>query len=157
MAARGDACLRTYRIAAIPGDGIGSEVIAAGVEALTACAKRDNGFTLGLPDGLWTPSGGVNQSGVAYQQVQNWLVGATQSGSCSASGTIWSCSYTRSGGYQALATWDTSQSCSNGTCSTKPQPAASQYLHYRDLAGNTFSIANGTVPVGAQPILLENQ
>ena len=35
---------RTYRIAAIPGDGIGTEVIAAGVEALTACAKRDGGF-----------------------------------------------------------------------------------------------------------------
>lgn len=36
--------MKTYRIAAIPGDGIGSEVISAGVEALTACAKRDGGF-----------------------------------------------------------------------------------------------------------------
>ena len=36
--------MRSYRIAAIPGDGIGTEVIAAGVEALTACAKRDGGF-----------------------------------------------------------------------------------------------------------------
>ncbi len=36
--------MRQYRIAAIPGDGIGHEVIAAGIEALNACAKRDGGF-----------------------------------------------------------------------------------------------------------------
>jgi len=117
----------------------------------------DNGYTLGLPDGLWTPTTGVDQAGIAYQQVENWLVGATQSGSCAASGTIWTCNYTRSAGYQAIAIWDTSQSCSNGVCSTQPQPAASQYLHYKDLAGNTSPITNGTVPVGAKPILLENQ
>jgi tartrate dehydrogenase/decarboxylase / D-malate dehydrogenase len=35
---------RTYRIAAIPGDGIGSEVIAAGTRVLELCAKRDGGF-----------------------------------------------------------------------------------------------------------------
>jgi tartrate dehydrogenase/decarboxylase/D-malate dehydrogenase len=38
--------VRTFRIAAIPGDGIGREVIAAGVEALQACAKRDGGFQI---------------------------------------------------------------------------------------------------------------
>lgn len=38
--------MKTYRIAAIPGDGIGTEVIAAGVEVLMALAKRDGGFTL---------------------------------------------------------------------------------------------------------------
>ena len=37
--------MRTYRIAAIPGDGIGSEVIAAGIEALSTVAKRDGSFT----------------------------------------------------------------------------------------------------------------
>jgi tartrate dehydrogenase/decarboxylase/D-malate dehydrogenase len=36
--------MRTYRIAAIPGDGIGTEVIAAGVEVLQACAQRDGDF-----------------------------------------------------------------------------------------------------------------
>jgi len=35
---------RTYSIAAIPGDGIGVEVIAAGVEVLKALAARDGGF-----------------------------------------------------------------------------------------------------------------
>jgi isocitrate/isopropylmalate dehydrogenase len=32
--------MKSYRIAAIPGDGIGKEVIAAGVEVLTALASR---------------------------------------------------------------------------------------------------------------------
>lgn len=36
--------MKTYRIAAIPGDGIGTEVISAGVEVLDALAARDGGF-----------------------------------------------------------------------------------------------------------------
>src|SRR5438132_6675997 len=36
--------MKTFNIAAIPGDGIGAEVAAAGLEALTAIAKRDGGF-----------------------------------------------------------------------------------------------------------------
>jgi tartrate dehydrogenase/decarboxylase/D-malate dehydrogenase len=36
--------MRTYSIAAIPGDGIGTEVISAGVEVLQALAKRDGKF-----------------------------------------------------------------------------------------------------------------
>ncbi len=38
--------MKTYRIAAIPGDGIGAEVISAGVEVLDAVAKRQGGFNL---------------------------------------------------------------------------------------------------------------
>src|SRR5512144_1391555 len=37
--------MKTYSIAAIPGDGIGTEVIAAGVEVLAAIAKRDGNFS----------------------------------------------------------------------------------------------------------------
>jgi len=37
--------MKTYKIAAIPGDGIGTEVVAAGVEVLEAIARRDGGFT----------------------------------------------------------------------------------------------------------------
>ncbi|MFZ0525296.1 MAG: tartrate dehydrogenase [Xanthobacteraceae bacterium] len=36
--------MKTYKIAAIPGDGIGTEVVAAGVEALHALAKREGRF-----------------------------------------------------------------------------------------------------------------
>ena len=38
--------MKTYTIAAIPGDGIGTEVVAAGIEALTALAKRQGNFEL---------------------------------------------------------------------------------------------------------------
>jgi tartrate dehydrogenase/decarboxylase/D-malate dehydrogenase len=38
--------MKTYRIAAIPGDGIGAEVIDAGVEVLRALALREGGFAL---------------------------------------------------------------------------------------------------------------
>src|SRR5262249_28351505 len=37
--------MKTYKIAAIPGDGIGTEVVAAGVEVMNALAIRDGSFT----------------------------------------------------------------------------------------------------------------
>ena len=45
--------MRSYRIAAMGGDGIGPEVVAAGVEVLKACAERDGGFTLDIQDFDW--------------------------------------------------------------------------------------------------------
>ena len=36
--------MKTYKIAAIPGDGIGTEVVSAGVEVLYAIADRDAGI-----------------------------------------------------------------------------------------------------------------
>lgn len=44
---------RQHRIAAIPGDGIGPEVIAAGLEVLEAVAARDGGFTLKVDHYDW--------------------------------------------------------------------------------------------------------
>lgn len=45
--------MRTHRIAAIPADGIGSEVIAAGLEVLDALAGRDGGFALVVDQYDW--------------------------------------------------------------------------------------------------------
>ncbi len=45
--------MRSYRIAAIGGDGIGPEVISAGVEVLKVCAERDGGFALDFTDFDW--------------------------------------------------------------------------------------------------------
>jgi tartrate dehydrogenase/decarboxylase/D-malate dehydrogenase len=42
-----------YRIAAIPGDGIGLEVIASGIEVLNACAARDGTFSLSFDSFDW--------------------------------------------------------------------------------------------------------
>ena len=38
--------MKSYKIATIPGDGIGNEVVAAGIEVLAALAAKDGGFTL---------------------------------------------------------------------------------------------------------------
>jgi tartrate dehydrogenase/decarboxylase/D-malate dehydrogenase len=45
--------MKTYRLAAIPGDGIGTEVVAAGVEVLTALAARDGSFALDVDHFDW--------------------------------------------------------------------------------------------------------
>ena len=46
--------MREYRIAAIPGDGIGIEVIAAGLKALEVLAARDGGFRLNVEHFPWS-------------------------------------------------------------------------------------------------------
>jgi tartrate dehydrogenase/decarboxylase / D-malate dehydrogenase len=45
--------MRTHRIAAIGGDGIGPEVIEVGLEALVVCAERDGGFALDVTHFDW--------------------------------------------------------------------------------------------------------
>ena len=45
--------MHTYRIAAMGGDGIGPEVVEAGIEVLKACAERDGGFELDVQDFDW--------------------------------------------------------------------------------------------------------
>jgi hypothetical protein len=99
------------------------------------------------------------QSGVAFTQLQVWMIGATLSPACSATGTVWTCGFTRPGGYQALVAWDTAQSCSHGSCTTSTftVPTSVTYVHYRDLAGNVNDISGSTVQIGYKPILLENK
>ena len=46
--------MREYSIAAIPGDGIGTEVIAAGLEVLEVLADRDRGFKLRVEHFPWS-------------------------------------------------------------------------------------------------------
>ena len=64
--------MRTHRIAAIGGDGIGPEVVEAGLQVLKTCAERDGGFTLDVEHfdwgsdyyrkhGVMMPEGGADQ------------------------------------------------------------------------------------------------
>jgi hypothetical protein len=98
---------------------------------------------------LWTSSGGVQKPGVAYQQVYNWLVGATLSQACKPdSNSTWTCVITRPGGYQGLVVWNPSKSISF--------TAPSQYQQSRDIYGATSAVpANGAVNVTFKPVLLE--
>jgi tartrate dehydrogenase/decarboxylase / D-malate dehydrogenase len=45
--------MKTYRIAAMGGDGIGPEVVEAGVQVLNVCAERDGGFKMAFTDFDW--------------------------------------------------------------------------------------------------------
>ena len=45
--------MREYRVAAIPGDGIGTEVIGAGLDVLRVLEKRDGGFRLAVEHLPW--------------------------------------------------------------------------------------------------------
>jgi tartrate dehydrogenase/decarboxylase / D-malate dehydrogenase len=45
--------MNEYKIAAIPGDGIGKEVVAAGVQVLEALARRDGAFKLQVQEFPW--------------------------------------------------------------------------------------------------------
>lgn len=108
-------------------------------------------------DGLWSASTGMTKAGTAYGQVESWLVGLTPSAKCVQNGTVWTCNYTKSGGYQAETIWDTSKTCSNGSCTTKSTSIGTQYIHYKDIVGGTHTISKHAVPVGAKPILLYNQ
>lgn len=106
---------------------------------------------------LWTASSGLDLAGTAYGQVYGWLVGATLTSPCAANGTVWTCNFTSSGGVKEQAVWDTSQSCSNGSCTTSSYSPSSTYTEYYDLAGDPPTPISGGIQIGAEPILLTSK
>jgi hypothetical protein len=125
------------------------------------CSELDGAGTLFIPPDTSTctnANGCVLSGGTAYGQVYNWMAGARQTIPCNnIKGTVWTCGFARTAphGYQAEAIWDISQTCAS-TCTTSSQSVPNTYIQYRDLQGNVHPIANHAVPVGEQPILLEN-
>ncbi len=101
-------------------------------------------------------TGQTTPAATAYAEVNQWTQGATVSQACTAKGTVWTCGFTRSGGYSAVAVWDAGQDCTTSSCLTPTAFPATGYVDYRDVAGNVTQL-NGasSVQVGAQPILLE--
>jgi hypothetical protein len=97
---------------------------------------------------LWQAPNTLRTPGIAYGQIYDWIAGATVSIPCAAIGTVWTCTYTRTGGYQAMAVWNTVGNSSF----TFP----SQYTQYRDLTGSVTSTSGSSVTIGTWPILLEN-
>ena len=109
---------------------------------------------------LWTsPSGPISEGGTAFGEMSNGLVGSTISSACTPNGTVWTCAFSRPGGYQSLAVWDASQDCQNGDCTTTTFtiPTNVNYTMQRDIVGNETSVSGTTVPIGAKPILLETE
>ncbi len=106
---------------------------------------------------FWTSAGGTNIGGTTYNEMTNWLVGATLTSPCLAIGTVWQCGYSRPGGYKSLAVWDTSQSCNNGVCTTSTFTIPPGYDYFLDITGVKTHTSGSTVQIGIKPILLENQ
>jgi IPT/TIG domain len=111
---------------------------------------------------LFNSSTGMAPAGTAWNEVNKWMRGATMPHPCSQNGgtyfdAMYTCVLLRSGGYEALAVWDTSLSCTGSSCPTTPYVPNAMYTQYRDINGNLKKISPGaTVPIGAKPILLEN-
>jgi hypothetical protein len=99
---------------------------------------------------LWDPANGAHRAATAYAQTYDWMVGAVMDVPCAVGGdSVWTCHFSRPGGYQALAIWKTAAPSGD----YHPAP---EYRRYRDLSGHATAIAPGqAVPVGPQPILLE--
>jgi FG-GAP-like repeat len=122
---------------------------AAGTSPVALAVGYFNTYGNNFPGTLMKP-------GVAYQQAYNWMVGNTMS-TCTSSGTIWTCDFTGSNGYEAQAVWDASQSCSHGVCTTSNYTFDPKYIQYMTVYGQLVPVNGSTVPIGYQPILLQNQ
>lgn len=92
-----------------------------------------------------------NESGTAWDQVAGWLIGHTIS-ACTANGTVYTCALDN-----GLAVWDTSQSCSNGVCTSSNYNYPASYIWYHDLDGNRVALSGKSVGIGYKPILLSNE
>jgi hypothetical protein len=120
-------------------------------------------FSWDLGDGvfdLYDGGGGLTPVGVAHDQIYQWTVGQTFAAPCgpvAPAATQWSCPLAGANGYEAELLWDPAGDCDGGLCSTAPVSVPPSFLHYRDLAGNTVPLTGGAAPVGAEPILIENQ
>jgi hypothetical protein len=93
----------------------------------------------------------MREPGIAYQEVVSWTAGATLTQPCApvpGSGSIWSCTYTLPGGYQAMAIWD--------TAGYSKIAVPHQYKQYRGLMGKSGNLGR-TVTIGIWPILLETR
>jgi hypothetical protein len=98
---------------------------------------------------LWDQDSGLHPAGVAYQQVFNWLNGASIS-PCVGQHNVWSCDLTRPGGYTARIVW-------SSTPTPPPYPVPPKFTIALDLTGNQQPISDGSVNITKAPILLESK
>ncbi len=106
---------------------------------------------------LWSRANGISAAGTAHGQVSDWLTGATLLTPCTNVGTVWTCSYTKPGGYRSMTVWDAAQTCSAGVCTKSKFAVPVGYTYWQDLDGNKNHITTSAIAIGARPILLENQ
>ncbi len=129
-------------------------VIQASEDVRIAAWYAWNGDALADPTGwgtLWTQKEGESPAAKAYNLTYNWLVGASFTGPCSLSNSLWSCKINLASGNQGLILWADSNS------SLLSYTPASQYKEYQDLDGQFHQIQVGsTIQVSDKPILLQS-
>src|SRR6202034_4057711 len=94
------------------------------------------------------PGIGVTPAATAWTQTYDWMLGASMPAPCTQNGgstyvAVYTCQLVRSGGYQALAVWDTTQTCSDGVCTHSNYTPGTQYVQYRELTGAVYPISAG--------------
>jgi len=95
------------------------------------------------------------RAAAAFAQVYRWMVGKQMNVPCTATGSVWTCGLTKADGTKMLAVWDTSQSCSAGSCTSSAYNYSSEYTRYFTLDDATpHPLSGRTVQVGLKPILL---
>lgn len=98
--------------------------------------------------GLWNSTTSESPAAISFRETYRWMVGATLTAPCSESkGGVWTCIFSRPGGYMAEAVWISSK--------TATFSVPGQFTQYRDLAGEVHPVTSQTVTVGDLPILFE--
>ncbi|HEY6768474.1 MAG TPA: hypothetical protein VI386_27265 [Candidatus Sulfotelmatobacter sp.] len=103
-----------------------------------------------VPSGtIENKDGTPTAAGLAYNVVLTWLLGFNPA-PCSVSGNIYTCQVA----FGKQVVWDTSQTCSSGSCTTAPYTVDPAYTKYQDITGLKAPIVAGTVKLGIKPLLL---
>lgn len=93
----------------------------------------------------------VEKAGVAYAQVESWLVGADLTAPCSAGReSTWTCNLTLAGGTRGQILWNAAVKLPE-TISFTPAP---NFTHCTGLDGKITRLAGGTIRIGGKPVLL---
>lgn len=125
------------------------EILQAGLSAANNLVFQDwFGWGKGASGTIENSSGNPTPAGNAYNVVYTWLVGQSPQ-PCTANGNIYSCVVGSN-----LIVWDTSQTCSNGVCTTSPYTPPFGYSKYVDIT-NTTSLITGSMNLGIKPLMLE--
>jgi Glycosyl hydrolase catalytic core len=120
---------------------------AAGVSRLYWFAWDQQVFALQM---VGADSRSVKPAGVAYAQVENWLIGARMISCESDSGGTWVCRISRDGGYRAWILWNVDRNLAFSI------PRDWKAQDFRDLSGMKSGLkGENTLAISASPILVE--
>jgi polysaccharide biosynthesis protein PslG len=101
---------------------------------------------------LWDiGSGQIRPAGMAYGEIEKWLKGGVVTAPCTTTAdSTWTCGLTLASGEQGQVVWNSS--APNSSMITFH--VAPTFVRYQNLGGGMSTISDGTIQIGAKPILL---